>query len=251
VAAGLITGVMVSAVLLPFFWLAIWRNPRLVLSGTGVEVHQLGMYLETPWENVAALHWQGGLGLVTSEPLAGSGAGRQAAFGGAWVAGAPLQSDEVGGLIAERRYIPLDAFSHWLHHGDLAPELARRAPWLARELEAAVTQPRVPVSRRFLQGSDGQPLPRRNVVAIVVVIGLAAGLAVLHEAGPPELAENIDRLAALVVAIALGGYALVNFAAAASYLRRGEWFPGLLWGAAAVVMLLLALAALGALVAAS
>ncbi|MGH8018947.1 MAG: hypothetical protein ACREIA_11750, partial [Opitutaceae bacterium] len=67
--AGLVVAAIVSAIMLPIFWLAAWHYPRLVLDAKGIVLRQLGWRLETTWDNVESLVRKGGAGLLLKRPL--------------------------------------------------------------------------------------------------------------------------------------------------------------------------------------
>lgn len=247
VAVGILVGLLISAVMLPIFWLAAWHYPRLTLAEGGVELKQLGLRLATEWDNVAAVRRSNGLALVLREPMTVPGAATQAAFGGTAVAGSPLYTAEVQDLIDARRYMPLKPFGYWLDHGDLAEELVARAPWLATDVAAAVAEQLDPPRRHFLADAEGQPLPRRKLLALVAVIALAIGLGIVAELGPTGLSVGITQGLSALAGLALAGFALLNFVAAARCFRIGQWWPGLLWAALAVMMTLVALSIAGSL----
>ena len=109
---------------------ALMRYTRLELSGRGVKLYQFGYTLETEWDNVAALYdVAGAQGLVLHRPMQCGGAAVLRAFRNT---GAPaslrLYNDEQVRLLAERRFIPIEAFAYWLKHGRLRDDLVRNAP---------------------------------------------------------------------------------------------------------------------------
>ncbi len=248
IASGLVTGVIVSAVMLPIFWLSAWHYPRLILDDDDITLHQLGMSLATTWDNLAALRMHGRPGLELKAPLASGGAARLADFGDFAIGGAPMYDEEPRRLIAGQRFLPLDSMAYWLSHGDLAAQLTRRAPQLAADVEAAVAELAAPGRRPFLADAEGKPVPLRNLATAGVVIGLALGLGLFIAVGPTALASRLEGVVALVVAGAMAVVALGNAIAAWRALRRRRWLAALLWGALAVMVLLLALAAVGGVV---
>jgi hypothetical protein len=129
-AAGLLAGLVLGLV----FLLAGWRFPRLILSEHGIALHQPGYRLEADWTNVAALRLTpGSEGLVLRFAGQTPGYARLAAASGVRSA-IPLVSrpypPEVMDLIAARRFLPLDAFAHWLRRGDLECRIRHHAPGL-------------------------------------------------------------------------------------------------------------------------
>ena len=109
----------------------ILRRTRLVLSADGVTLYQFGYTLETDWDNVAALNdYSGEEGLILHRSMDCPGAVKLSDNRNAQIRGANLFSDEQIQLIAERRFIPLNAFSYWLRKGKLRDDLVQRAPEL-------------------------------------------------------------------------------------------------------------------------
>ncbi len=108
----------------------ILRYTRLMLSAEGVKLYQLGYKLETGWDNVAYLYDEGfgSQGLVLHRPMDCPGARTLSRARNVAVEGVNFYSDEQIQLIAERRFIPIDAFAYWLKHGRLRDDLNRRAP---------------------------------------------------------------------------------------------------------------------------
>ncbi len=99
----------------------ILRHTRLALSDEGIKLFQLGYTLETEWDNVAYLYDKGfgSQGLVLYRPMDCPGAGALGRFRHTQVEGVNLYTDEQIQLIAERRFIPIDAFAYWLKRGQL------------------------------------------------------------------------------------------------------------------------------------
>jgi hypothetical protein len=239
---GVFLALLSSALFLPIIWV-IWRYPRLLLSGAGIEVQQFGWRLASRWENVTNLSHGGQIGLVTREAMAGSGAARLAAFGDMTLGGAPFYVEDARRLIAERRYMPLDPFSHWLWHGDLGQELTRRAPWLESELALAVaehSQQRGLLSR-LLVDAEGRPVALKSLLVPLAIIVLAIGLASVGG----RLGPVVEAVIAGLLGLVLAKSAIGNFVAAAGYLRRRQYAVGLLWAGLATVMLLTVLVIVG------
>ena len=110
----------------------VLRFSRLELSETGIKLYQIGYTLETAWDNVAALYDVGGAeGLVLHRPMRCRGASvlrgfRNTSIGG----GLRFYNVEQVELLADRRFIPIEAFAHWLKRGRLRHDLVCRAPSL-------------------------------------------------------------------------------------------------------------------------
>lgn len=102
----------------------ILRYTRLVLSADGIKLYQFGYKLETGWNNVAELYEEG---LVLHRPMDCRGASTLSRARSVSVEGVNFYSDEQIRLIAEHRFIPIDAFAYRLKRGGLRDDLNRRA----------------------------------------------------------------------------------------------------------------------------
>jgi len=106
----------------------IMRRTRLELSQEGVRLDQFGYRLETAWENVAYLDdAPEAEALVLHRPMDCSGAFNLSAARNVEISGNRFFSDEQIGLIAERRLIPIKAFSYHLKSGQLRDDLVSRS----------------------------------------------------------------------------------------------------------------------------
>lgn len=112
------------------------RYSRLELSERGIKVYQIGYTLETAWDNVAALYdVVGAEGLVLHRPMQCRGASVLRGFRNTSAgAGLRFYNHEQVPLLAERRFIPIEAFAYWLKHGRLHDDLMRHAPSVRAEL---------------------------------------------------------------------------------------------------------------------
>lgn len=109
----------------------ILRRTRLVLSADCVNLYQFGYKLETDWGNLATLYDEPGAeGLVLHQSMDCPGARTFNNYRHTKIKGANLYSDEQIQLIAEERFIPLNAFSYWLKKGQLRDDLLHGAPGL-------------------------------------------------------------------------------------------------------------------------
>ena len=106
------------------------RYTRLELSERGVKLYQFGYTLESPWDNVAAFYdVKRAEGLVLHRPMECKGASVLRAFRKTGTGGAVrMYNDEQVSLLADRRFIPIEAFAYWLRHGRLREDLVRHAP---------------------------------------------------------------------------------------------------------------------------
>ncbi|PZR79701.1 MAG: hypothetical protein DLM52_00670, partial [Chthoniobacterales bacterium] len=108
--AFLFTAACAFVIALPFHFLI--DRARLEVSPEGVRLRQTGYQLEALWDNVAELRLDRAReGFVTNAPIPGKGATRLAAFRGVGIAGAPMFSSQQQALLAEQRFIPIEAFA--------------------------------------------------------------------------------------------------------------------------------------------
>jgi hypothetical protein len=231
-------GVLVSAIMLPLFWIVL-RVARLTLTSEGLEVRQVGASMKTSWTNVAGVRLdRGSEGFVLREPLSSPGAARMADAANVVVRGAPLYDDERRRLLTEQRFIPIEAFAYWLHRGDLRDAVAGFAPHVfspaASAEVAALTGHRSP-----------QKLSTGRLMLIVSVIGvaMAAGVAIAMQ---PALEQSIAVQALeAIVGVALGVIAIGNVMSAVHRVRARRYASGLLWAIVAGLQILIVLAMLG------
>jgi len=107
--------------------LLIMRRTRLECSDDGIKLHQFGYKLETDWNNIAYLQdGPGPQGLVLHRPMECAGARTLAAHRHANINNINFYSDDQIQLLAEHRFIPIDAFAHSLTKGPLGDDLRRR-----------------------------------------------------------------------------------------------------------------------------
>lgn len=106
----------------------LMRYTRLVLSPEGVKLYQFGYRLETMWNNIDYLDDSEIQGLVLrrsmecSEAYTLSNARNLAINGEAFYTGEQIR------LLAERRFIPLNAFAYWFDRGNLREDLNTYIP---------------------------------------------------------------------------------------------------------------------------
>ncbi|HLF76441.1 MAG TPA: hypothetical protein VJB57_03035 [Dehalococcoidia bacterium] len=251
--SGLVLTLLFGFLILFFFLIGGWHHPRLVLSDAGIDIDEPDFRVATEWDNLAGLKAKGSLGLVTKEPLTGSGAERLVALGNKidvddYGQGEYRYDEEARNLIAEGRFVPLTAFDHWLLKGNLGREFIRRAPLLEPGVEAAMAGP---TSGGLLLGwlfvdDKGQQLPRKNLVQMLGALVLAFILVVASEAGPDAVRSRAGLLLAVVFSLCLAGYGIISFIKATQLLDDRKYRDALIWGGLAIVNLLLGMAAIGA-----
>ena len=119
----------IASIAFGFVMLLILRRTRLECSPNGVELHQFGYKLETDWDNVAHLHdGPGPRGLVLHRPMNSVGARTLADHRDVRINNTNFYTDEQIRLLAEQRFVPIDAFAHSLSRGQLRSDLLRYAP---------------------------------------------------------------------------------------------------------------------------
>jgi len=231
-AALLTTAAIFTAIALPIFVWAL-RTARLTVTPDRIELRQAGGTLETSWSNVEQIRLvRGAEGFVLREPMQGRGADRFATTSQVVIRGAPLYDPYRRQLLAERRFIPIEAFSYWLTHGDLRQVLSARAPDLVRQGDLTAAD-----ERRARKGSTGRIL---LVSAIVLAAGSAGVLAATHS----DVGPVVTRVVLSAVALAVAVLAVRNALSAVSLFRSRQYGSALLWCAVAVLQVLLVLACL-------
>ena len=186
----------------------VWRT-RLILSSEGVDLRQLGYRLSTPWSNIAAVdRTPGREGFVLSQPLESRGAHRLGGMADVQITSSGVtMAGYQGGrsdLVAQRRFIPIEAFGYWFKRGDLESVIRRFVPDVNMEShELAV--PSMPLRRKIL------------VIAIIVVsgsLGLLIGSGVLPTSVNDffiRILNSVTALCCLIVGLA-GLSSTVHFA---------------------------------------
>jgi hypothetical protein len=197
------------------------RRARLEFSPQGVRLHQTGYTLETSWSNVAGLRLQrGSEGLITAEGMQGNGPERLASMRGIGMNGAPLYDEEQQELLAQHRFIPIEAFAWHLRHGRMRADLARFAP----HLQAALDAPEAP---------DPNALRGR---ALWKVIGLTACLlapAIALALAPEQWQSRILGIFLLGLAPLLALRAAIS---ARNSIRTRAWWLAIFFAALALVL---------------
>lgn len=168
---------------------ALIAYARLELSAEGIRLRQIGMNLFAPWPEVAGWRLERGReGFVTRGPITGRGAANLAAVRGFGIYGAPIYDEEQRAAMAERRWMPIEAFAWHARHGRLREDVAYFAPSL-REMPSPETPP---------AGAKPAMQRARGLLVAVVVIGAAALGVVLALEEPAWTDVLVVALAALV-----------------------------------------------------
>jgi hypothetical protein len=192
----------------------------------------MGYKVETPWSNVASIRMETGReGLITTAPLEGPGAIRLAALRNINMGYTPMYDETARGLLAERRYIPLEGFAWHLRHGSFRDELGRLAPHLLQAVEAGPPAASPDAQRRHRRGAV--------IFAAVTVFVLVFTFAF------PRLATRTINVS---YAILFPLFALQSARAAWSQFRRGSKWMALLSALITVIMGFLTLAVIGEMI---
>ena len=130
-APMIVTAGIVFLIAVPFQ--VIVNRAKLELSPDNARLRQTGYELTADWSAIIDLRLTPGReGFVTREPMTGKGAFVLAQFRGvAILPSAPFYDAEQRDLLAQRRFIPIDAFAWHVRHGDMREEIIRLAPHLA------------------------------------------------------------------------------------------------------------------------
>lgn len=227
--ALLVVAFVFSAIALPFFMWAV-RIARLTITPEGIELRQAAATLRTTWENVEEIRLvRGAEGIVTRTPIEGKGAERYATTSQLVIRGAPLYDEHRRGLLAEKRFIPIEPFGHWLRKGDLRQVLSRYAPDLVRQAEETA----------IVEAQRPQKLSTNQILAISAIVVISIGVG-LWSAMQPDQPIVIQILLGLV-ALALAAMALRNVLSAVNLFRARRFGSGLFWGSFAALQILLIL----------
>ena len=155
---------------------------RLELTAEGVRLRQIGMNLAARWIDVAGLRLdRGHEGFVTRRPIGGSGAANLAAVRGLGWYFIPIYNKEQQAVMADRRWIPIEAFAWHLRHGRLRADIARLAP-AVQSLPSQLAPPANPVS---------PAARRRRWVILLCALGAVLAASVMLGLGPPSRKERV------------------------------------------------------------
>ena len=217
-------GVVVAALMLLAAAFGEWliRFTRLALSAEGIELRQLGYRLQTPWSNVAGFHGRyGRQGFVLHAPLTGKGPDKLAFASALRINGTPMYDDTQRSLLAQRRFIPIEAFAAHLRSGTLVEAVRRHAPALAEAMRDGGRW-------RDFPPADDAPGPRRRTgltVALITAVVLASAWITLTE--PPWA----DPVFGATLAVAMAMAAVASAASAWRAWREGRRVWWLLFAA--------------------
>ena len=161
---------------------ALISYARFELTAEGVRLRQFGMNLAAPWTEVAGLRLDPGHeGFVTRRPIGGSGAANLEAVRGLGWYFIPIYNEEQQAVMADRRWIPIEAFAWHLRRGRLREDLARLAP-AVQSLPSQLAPPANPLS----------PTARRRRLAILLcALGAILAASVMLGLGPPGRKERV------------------------------------------------------------
>lgn len=225
----LVVAFVFSAIALPFFIWAV-RAAKLTVTPEGIELRQAAATLRTTWENVEEIRLvRGAEGIVTRGPIEGKGAERYATTSQMVIRGAPLYDEHRRGLLAEKRFIPIEPFGHWLRKGDLRQVLSRYAPDLVRQADETAA----------VEAQRPQKLSTNQILVIsgIIVISIGVGLWSAMQQDQPLVIQILLGVVALAIAVT----ALRNILSAVSLFRARRFGSGLFWGGFAVLQVLIVL----------
>jgi hypothetical protein len=161
---------------------ALISYARLELTAEGVRLRQIGINLAVPWIDVAGLRLdRGHEGFVTLRPIGGSGAANLAAIRGLGWYFIPIYNKEQQAVMADRRWIPIEAFAWHLRRGRLREDLARLAP-AVQSLPSQLAPPANPIS---------PAVRRRRLVILLGALGVILAASVMLGLGPPSRKEHV------------------------------------------------------------
>ncbi len=156
---------------------ALISYARLELTAEGVRLRQIGLNLAARWIDVAGLRLdQGHEGFVTLHPIGGPGAANLAAVRGLGWYFNPIYNAEQQAVMADRRWIPIEAFAWHLRRGRLRADLARLAP-AVQSLAPLLPPPARPAS---------PAVQRRQFAILLCALGAFLAAVVLLGLGPPS-----------------------------------------------------------------
>ena len=232
----------VALIMAPFIAYIAWRGarPRLELDTAGISVH--GALGRTPvrvaWPEIEAIHLgPGRAGVVLVRSLDTPAASSLADYADSQFNGAPFYGDNEARWIADRRWLPFDAFVGWFEAGKLRDDVARFAPALAAQIDAE--RPRAAAVRRA-----GHRALIATAVASAGVIAIIVAWALATPARPPAAETWIERIIASLVAIAFLASGIASLVAGARLLRAARVGAGALRLALALVQIGVVMAAL-------
>lgn len=219
------------------FQLLIDRT-RLELSAEGVQLRQTGYKLQASWDDIAELRLERGReGFVTNKPITSSGAKLLAAFRAAGMPGAPLYDARQQALLAEQRFIPIEAFAWHLRHGKLYSDITRLAPQLPQPLDTPNA------------ATKAQRMTLWLLISISsVVIGGTIAIAMITESQSENGAQRSDAVITVIGASVVTFLALRAGYGAWRVLRRRQWVSGIVLIVSAIILFLLGLAWWGNLI---
>jgi hypothetical protein len=181
--------------------------------------------LSAPWSNIAGLRLERGReGIVTHHPLQGAGAVKLAALRGVGLDYTPMYNEEQRALMAQRRWIPIEAFAWYLKHGPLREDFVHFAPE-AEALDPLVA-PKPPETPRQR---------RRSLLIFSIILVVCFGCIIVLGFGPPVWAHRFSAVALAIFAL------LMTWNAGCSgrnAFRSGAWLLGVLFTLLTLIWLL-------------
>lgn len=243
-AIALILGLIQS----PFVAFLIWNARRMAirLTAEGVEFRNvIGRKTDLSW---AAIEYfdstPGHEGFVLHQSLSTPAALRLADTAGVRFRGASIYTANEEAHLAVCRWVPMRCFAGWLRRGEMLADWDRFAPHLAERYRAEQGQ------RTRLKEQSRDTLTMVVVITLMILIPTIA----ISASGVPLPADVAAKLMPLLnvghgilmglLGLTLGATAMVNFLASFRKLTQWRIGSGLLWGAAALMQVLLAMLAI-------
>jgi hypothetical protein len=178
---------------------ALISYARLELNPEGVRLRQIGMNMAAPWSDIAGLRLERRReGFVTRNPISGAGAGRLAALRGYGYAGAAMYNEEQQAAMAERRWIPIEAFAWHLRRGHLRQDLAQLAPTVQAIESILVPVEGIAATRSASSGKTSAQ--RWWLIGLICAGSLAVAALVSLEVIPQLWTERIFALLLSLIA---------------------------------------------------
>jgi hypothetical protein len=178
---------------------ALISYARLELNAEGVRLRQIGMNMAAPWSNIAGLRLERRReGFLTRDPLSGAGADRLAALRGYGYAGAAMYNEEQQSAMAERRWIPIEAFAWHLRRGRLRQDLEKLAP-AVQAIESSIGT--VDGAAAMSASSSAKMSAGRWwLIGLICALSLGVAALVSLELVPPLWTERIFALVLSLIA---------------------------------------------------
>ena len=246
-SAGMIT----ACIMLPFVaFMLFWAYyPRLTVDASGINLRgTIGLAsIFVPWKNVERLRLTPmSEGFILRDPLDTKATQKLRNYSGVVLRGAAMYDQEQRQFMSDLRYVPFEAFAHWLDRGTLLRAIEQYAPNLVSNFTA---------ERAAAKRID--PRDKRIIIVVSAIAVLALITAVLFGIYGESLSTSTQAKLASVVntvtyfclwlaAAGLTVYTCVNLRSAWQLLRERQYGQAVLWSGLAAMQVLVILAIIGA-----